>query len=99
MKKVISVSLMLLFGLSVSTFARTTYNPDNTINVSSTIRGQKKLREQRISERRKFEQAAAAVVFSSRVSLFPFPRELASRKWEQTDPGTENYCCCCCCCC
>ncbi len=60
MKKVISVSLMLLFGLSVSAFARTTYNPDNTINVSSTIRGQKKLREQRISERRKFEQAAAA---------------------------------------
>ena len=60
MKKVISVSLMLLFGLTCCSFARTTYNPDNTINVSSTIRGQKRLREQRISERRKIEHTAAA---------------------------------------
>ncbi len=64
MKKFFSIFVLTSLMLSMSVLARTTYNPDNTINVSSTIRGQKKLRqEQKIAEKnRRMEAAAAAKI-------------------------------------
>ena len=61
MKKFFSLFVLSTIMLTMGAIARTTYNPDNTINVSSTIRGQKKLRqEQRMAQKIKREEAAAA---------------------------------------
>lgn len=60
MKKILTLSLIALFVISSSTIARTTYNKDNSIRVSGTIRAQQKMRREIIAEKREIKRQAAA---------------------------------------
>ncbi len=83
MKKFFSILVLTSLMLSMSVLARTTYNPDNTINISSTIRGQKKLRqEQKIAQKnRKMEAAAAAKIdYNNNSNCIPYDIQPMNRK-------------------
>lgn len=62
MKKSLIITLIGLFIISSSAYARTTYNSDNTIKESSTIRGQERARQEMIQQKQEAQrqQVAAA---------------------------------------
>jgi hypothetical protein len=60
MKKILSVSVLSFLALSLVSFARTTYNADNTIRYTNTIRSQREARLEKEAERANVHQAAAA---------------------------------------
>ncbi len=68
MKKYLVLSLVAMFVISSSAYARTTYNSDNTIKESSTIRAQQKLREEQKMLKKEMEQKAAQAAAAAKIN-------------------------------
>ena len=84
MEKTLIITLIGLFIISSSAYARTTYNSDNTINESSTIRGQQRARQEMIEQKQ--EEQRQQVAAAAKINL----PEIAGYEYTEIEVDEED---------